>query len=591
MIDSLSGYRNSVSCAEKELNILISFSKVYGYIKYFHPSDEAHDVDWDKMAILGVEKVRNAKSNEELRIILEDLFLAVAPTVTFTETKPLQNLFHTQYSKQINADKPKLKTVAWQYEGIDLTQNIQVKNTRSSNRTNRKDNGNNSSKILFQSYPTVGETAIHQIGDSLWCQIPLALYGNETNTLPQASHSHIARLKKQLESINLSKVSSSDENIRLANIIIAWNELQHFYPYFDEIDTNWESQLRHAIKKALDDRTEKDFFDTLSRMLASTFDGHIQLNHPSISKEASLPFLIDFIEDEIVVTHSLHKEIKPGDIIISLNGELATEIVQNRRKYISGSPQLTLFRSLRDFGTDKHNTEAILQIEANEEVKSYTVPRSSVRPINRLEKKHLPISGLIEEGIYYVDLDRAPMDRINEEMNQIASSPAVIFDLRGYPNRNHQVIQHLLTSPDTSDQWMKIPNIIYPDQQNKVGYQNFGWQLEPAEPHITGNVVFITDARAISLAESFMSFIEHYELAEIVGQPTAGTNGNVNSMVLPGGYRFAWTGMKVTKHDGSQHHLIGIQPTIPVDKTINGVREGRDEFLEKAIQVVQNPDS
>jgi hypothetical protein len=45
--------------------------------------------------------------------------------------------------------------------------------------------------------------------------------------------------------------------------------------------------------------------------------------------------------------------------------------------------------------------------------------------------------------------------------------------------------------------------------------------------------------------------------------------------------------MKVLKHDGSQHHLIGIQPTIPVERTIQGVIEGRDEFLEKALEIVK----
>jgi C-terminal processing protease CtpA/Prc len=45
--------------------------------------------------------------------------------------------------------------------------------------------------------------------------------------------------------------------------------------------------------------------------------------------------------------------------------------------------------------------------------------------------------------------------------------------------------------------------------------------------------------------------------------------------------------MKVIKHDGSQHHLIGIQPTIPMERTIQGIREGRDEFLEKAIEVIK----
>jgi C-terminal processing protease CtpA/Prc len=88
-----------------------------------------------------------------------------------------------------------------------------------------------------------------------------------------------------------------------------------------------------------------------------------------------------------------------------------------------------------------------------------------------------------------------------------------------------------------------------------------------------------------------MSFIEHYKLAEIVGQSTAGANGNVNPFAIPGGFRVTWTGMKVTKHDGSQHHLVGIQPTIPMERTIAGIREGRDELLEKALEVIRRSGS
>ena len=51
-------------------------------------------------------------------------------------------------------------------------------------------------------------------------------------------------------------------------------------------------------------------------------------------------------------------------------------------------------------------------------------------------------------------------------------------------------------------------------------------------------------------------------------------------------YRIAWTGMRVLKHDGSQHHGVGIQPTIPAARTIAGIRAGRDEMLEKAVEVV-----
>jgi C-terminal processing protease CtpA/Prc len=91
------------------------------------------------------------------------------------------------------------------------------------------------------------------------------------------------------------------------------------------------------------------------------------------------------------------------------------------------------------------------------------------------------------------------------------------------------------------------------------------------------------DARAISYAESVLGIVEAYRLAELVGEPTAGTNGNVIRLSLGSGYTVTWTGMKVRKHDGSRHHGVGILPTIHVSKTLAGVRAGRDEQLEAAI--------
>ena len=191
----------------------------------------------------------------------------------------------------------------------------------------------------------------------------------------------------------------------------------------------------------------------------------------------------------------------------------------------------------------------------------------------------------LDGDIYYVDLRRAMMPEINEKINDIAKAKGVIFDMRGYPNQNDHIISFLLEK-DAPEAWMKIPEIIYPDRENIVGFQEAGWPLKPAQPHIKGKVVFITDSRAISYAESVMGFVEHYKLGEIVGQPTAGTNGDINPFGLPGGFKVWWTGMQVVKHDGSQQHLVGIQPTVPVERTIRGVIEGRDEFLEKAVEIV-----
>jgi C-terminal processing protease CtpA/Prc len=125
-----------------------------------------------------------------------------------------------------------------------------------------------------------------------------------------------------------------------------------------------------------------------------------------------------------------------------------------------------------------------------------------------------------------------------------------------------------------------------PDRQD-LSYAKSGWPVKPKSPRFKSKVVFIVEPFVVSFGETYMGIIEHYKLAEIVGQTTAGCNGNVNFISLPGGFRVMWTGMKVLKHDGSQHHLIGIQPTVPVKRTIKAVREGRDQYLEKAIEIIR----
>ena len=83
-----------------------------------------------------------------------------------------------------------------------------------------------------------------------------------------------------------------------------------------------------------------------------------------------------------------------------------------------------------------------------------------------------------------------------------------------------------------------------------------------------------------------MGYVEALGL-DIVGSPTAGTNGNVRRVILPTGSAVFFTGMKVTRHDGTRSHLEGIRPTIPVEPTVAGIRAGKDEVLDRALEVIR----
>lgn len=73
----------------------------------------------------------------------------------------------------------------------------------------------------------------------------------------------------------------------------------------------------------------------------------------------------------------------------------------------------------------------------------------------------------------------------------------------------------------------------------------------------------------------------------IIGEPSAGANGNATTFVLPGGYSIAWTGMQVLDAKRQTHHTIGVIPDVRVKRTIAGVSAGRDEVLEQALKLVE----
>ena len=74
--------------------------------------------------------------------------------------------------------------------------------------------------------------------------------------------------------------------------------------------------------------------------------------------------------------------------------------------------------------------------------------------------------------------------------------------------------------------------------------------------------------------------------AMIIGIPTAGANGDISLFSLPGGISGMISGNGVYYPDGEETQRIGIIPDIIVKPTILGIREGRDELVEKAVEIL-----
>jgi hypothetical protein len=193
----------------------------------------------------------------------------------------------------------------------------------------------------------------------------------------------------------------------------------------------------------------------------------------------------------------------------------------------------------------------------------------------------------LRSNIWYVDLSRVERPQLERYISQLAEAKAVIVDLRGYPRSSATLlIRHLITQPDHA-LWMHEPELDSPFDR-PVDFKSIGWGLVPEEPHIRANVIVMTDARAISYADSVLSYFSELKLATIVGSRSAGANGDTQSFDTPSGYRIIFSGLRVTRHDGrSKFDLLGTAPDIPVAPTVEGLHAGQDEVLAKALVIAE----
>lgn len=75
--------------------------------------------------------------------------------------------------------------------------------------------------------------------------------------------------------------------------------------------------------------------------------------------------------------------------------------------------------------------------------------------------------------------------------------------------------------------------------------------------------------------------------ALVVGSQTAGTDGNITEFTLPGGVAAQMTTLGEYYPDGRETQRVGIVVDVEVHPTVEGLRQGRDEVLEKAIQLIE----
>jgi Peptidase family S41 len=546
------------------LDNLKALARMLGFVRYFYPSDEAASADWNRVAVAAVRTVEPATSPVDLAERLENVFKPLAPTVRVTPAGAPRPMMEMQSGPYVTL---------YQYRGLGPPQG---KTPYIAMRF----------LVPATQAPLLAFAPFHEdLPGGVSCMVPLALYRTQGPVL-------------QPPALPPPGGSPDDRAVRLAAVIVGWNVFQHFYPYHDDLGPIWLGALGRLLSEAAKDKDAEAFYATLQKMPVILRDGHGYLTGPGAPPDYVPPVLWAMAEGRVVaLTVQGGVDVKPGDALVSIDGQPAADVLAAREAATPGSTPQAIRERAVPYLLARAQGEKI-QVELEPAAQPGGRRPFTLECTARVGDLHPPRPNAIAEiepGIFYLALDRITDAEFNAALPALANARGLIYDLRGDPGnsrvapasllRFQTFFGHLINRPVQGPP-VADPIITRPDG-GETFFQENRSMAAPRQPYFPAKRAFLSGGRSISYAETILSMVEGNRLGEIVGEPSAGTNGTVNSFTMPGEYELTFTGERVKQYDGSPLFGVGVRPTIPVSPTRAGIAAGRDEVLERAIQAVK----
>jgi len=387
-----------------------------------------------------------------------------------------------------------------------------------------------------------------------------------------------------------------DAGFQLLSVYRFWNIIEYWFPYRDVIGEDWDRVLLDSIPKVALARDPSDYKRELMALIAEVHDTHANL-WSSISVrpptgDCQIPVNVRFIEGKAVVTSYASAEsgpasgLKIGDEVASVDGVPVSALVRNWARYYAASNDAARSRDIASQMLRGSCGEVALNVsrESGEfPIKTARLAASGIR----FERTH-DLSGdtfrLLSEDVAYLKLSSVKVADTAKYIESAAKTKGMVIDIRNYPS---EFVVFALGSLLVEKQ---TPFVTFtrgdPANPGAFGWESEPLSLRPAKPYYSGRIVILVDEMSQSQAEYTAMAFRSVPGAVVVGSTTAGADGNVFPISLPGGLRSMISGLGVFYPDKRPAQRVGIIPDQEIKPTIAGIRAGRDEVLEAGIREI-----
>ncbi|MAB47798.1 MAG: hypothetical protein CMC05_04120 [Flavobacteriaceae bacterium] len=515
-----------------ETKKLTSLGKVYGFLKYYHPNVATGKLDWD---------------NEFIEILPEVLKATDKKSLSQVYINWIENLGKIENCKKCNSKEKYFD------KNFDLSWTQDT--TLFSNELSLKLKFVEKNRNLGESFYVTTEPA-----------------GNI----------------KIINEPTYKDFEFPKEEYRLLGLFKYWNIIEYFYPYKYLTDQDWDLVLGEMIDKIRIVKNKEEYQAVLKELVANLDDSHAYISFNNTSKYKFLPVNISNIENQAVVSEIFNdslaeiNDLKRGDVILKINDKNIESESKNTLKYVSGSnlnfkinkAYSTIFRDTLDFMR--------LTIMRDGEIQNISTKLYNFNDFGYLKSKRSLKSKSITKSIGYINMaSKFTLKEFEEIFETFSTKKSIIIDLRAYPELKYKMFTRYFNTTDKVFALKYNPDISYPgrfvfDKSIKTGSSRKAFK---------GKFILLVDNNSLSLSEFTAMAFQTADNIITIGNQTAGADGRNIAIEYLGGYTTRFSGYGIMYPDGTESQRKGVKIDVEIKPTINGLRQGRDEILEKAIEI------
>ena len=334
-------------------------------------------------------------------------------------------------------------------------------------------------------------------------------------------------------------------------------------------------------------------------------DTHAFGPYTAIFGSKRIPVVARMVEGRLIVTDSYKMNgVLPGDEIVKISGRTIPEVIARVKKYTAQSNESVLLGKVADyaFWTSKDSVNLTCLRESRQW--QTTVPSRAISDVyQEMNKKDLLREPwrLLNDSVAYMYIGTFQAKDAPQVYEKIKDTKALIVDMRGYPS-DHSIISeffqpYFVPVPVPYVKMLvplwNFPGLFYRSpisplgklEQEDVNDPN-SWRLVENPNAYKGKLVILVDESTISASEHYTMILQAIPNSVTVGSQTAGADGDVVRIAMPGWMDVGFSSIKVLYPDGTDTQRVGVRVDHEVKPTVEGVITGRDEVLEYALQLI-----